>query len=113
MGITFDQGPEQSVIALTGECDGDTGPALTAALTKALAGAPEIVVVDVAGLRFADSTLLHALLEAWRTQNDRQRRLVVRGPLSVGVRRLLTETGTLGLLMDPPGQGCEDQGCTE
>ncbi|WP_394427968.1 STAS domain-containing protein [Streptomyces sp. SGAir0957] len=101
------------MIALSGDCDEETEPALTAALTKALAGAPAVLVVDVAGLRFADSTLLHALLEAWRTQKDGQRRLVVRGPFSVGVRRLLTETGTLDLFTDLPGQGHEDQGDAE
>ncbi|WP_428950540.1 STAS domain-containing protein [Streptomyces sp. cg35] len=98
--VTIRLEPERSVIVLVGDCDEDTGHLLDEALSDVMAGAPEILEIDVSRVEFGDSMLLHALLRALRSQRTRQGRLVLRGPLSVGVRRLLTETGTMDVFED-------------
>ncbi|TDT95815.1 anti-sigma B factor antagonist [Streptomyces sp. 846.5] len=65
-----------TVLALTGELDHDTAPALRERLAQALAragrpGHTPTVVVDCAGLLFCDSTGLNVLLTA-RLQADEQ-----------------------------------------
>ena len=68
-----DVGPT-TVLALTGELDHDTAPALRDRLTEALAragrqGHTPTVIVDCSGLVFCDSTGLNVLLAA-RLQAD-------------------------------------------
>ncbi|MYW70094.1 STAS domain-containing protein [Streptomyces sp. SID8379] len=95
----------RSVIVLAGDCDEDTEPLLDETLARALDSAPGILEVDVAGVGFADSTLLHALLRGLDAQRARQGRFILRGPLSAGVERLLIATGTLKVF-----QGCLESG---
>ncbi|WP_353945486.1 STAS domain-containing protein [Streptomyces sp. HUAS MG91] len=93
--VTVDCDPELSTIVVTGDCDEDSEYLLTEALAKVFAVEPRVLEVDVSGVGFGDSTLLHALLQALHTQSSRQRRLALRSPLGEAVERLLTVTGTL------------------
>lgn len=75
-------------IALTGEFDLDGEPGALAALDQALAADPGIVVIDLSGLDFIDSTGLRWLIGARaRCLEEGRRLLVVPGPAQV--RRVL------------------------
>ncbi|MER5948640.1 STAS domain-containing protein [Streptomyces sp. NPDC001904] len=89
--------PQLSTIVVAGECDEDSEYLLTDALTEVFAVEPRVLEIDVSRVEFGDSTLLHALLQAWQTQTGRRRRLVLRSPLGDAVDRLLTLTGTMDI----------------
>lgn len=90
--------PERARVVLSGDCDQDSEQPLSEALVKALSGTPGLLEIDVADVQFADSSLLHVLLQALRAQQARRARFLLRGPLSVGVRQLLIQTGTFEVL---------------
>ena len=80
-----------TTVAVTGELDMATSPELDWALRNASAGA-SLVVLDLRGLNFMDSTGLHVII----TANERLRRegrqmLVVRGPAAI--QRVFTVSG--------------------
>ncbi|MFD6878443.1 MULTISPECIES: STAS domain-containing protein [unclassified Streptomyces] len=70
-----------SVDLLAQACDGEAAAAAAAA---------EVLVVDVAGLEFADPSFLSVLVCLRRT-----RKLVLEGPMPDQFRRLLEMTGVL------------------
>ncbi len=89
-------------LALRGELDLATAPALEAALTEAGADA-RLVVLDLRELSFLDSTGLRTVLQAdARARSDGHDLLVVRGPHAV--HRVFTLAGVDGVvpLVDAP-----------
>ncbi|MFJ3174195.1 STAS domain-containing protein [Streptomyces roseus] len=83
-----------AVVSLHGDVDEEHAPALA----RALAAAPENgvvrTVVDLSRTHFADSSVLHALLDAQRAHLAAGEVLVLAGPLQTAVRRLFEVTGT-------------------
>ncbi|NEB81904.1 STAS domain-containing protein [Streptomyces sp. SID14478] len=106
--VSTQVGPGQAVLRLAGDCDEDTEQSLGESLTKVLAQAPPVLEIDLSGLNFGDSSLLHALLRALRAQESRQGRLVLRGPLSSRVRQLFRQSGTMGVFEDCLEEGGND-----
>ncbi|MGW7447925.1 STAS domain-containing protein [Kitasatospora sp. NPDC054795] len=108
-----DRGPVR-IVTVTGELDHDTADDLRTALARPPSAAGiERIVVDLAGLRFCDSTGLNVLLRArLDAQGDGVRlELAGAGPLVV---RLLAITGADGVLrvhpdlrtaLEAPGEG--------
>ncbi|MGW3603705.1 STAS domain-containing protein [Micromonospora sp. NPDC005161] len=91
--------PGRIVVTLSGECDLATREELTTVLSAAVRGAP-VVVVDVGGLRFLDSSGLHGLVTAHQTARAAGRRLYAvnaSGPVAA----VLDITG-VGTLLQPP-----------
>jgi anti-anti-sigma factor len=61
--VTTSAQPGRVVVSLAGECDLDVRDEVVAVLLRAVDGAP-VVVVDLAGLDFLDSSGLHGLITA-------------------------------------------------
>ncbi|MFD7079090.1 STAS domain-containing protein [Streptomyces sp. NPDC059918] len=80
------QNGRRTVVCLSGEFDADTIHAFREVLGAT--GSSMRLVVDLTGVTFADSSLLHALLDA-------RHRIVLAGPLPRQFRRLLDRTGTM------------------
>ncbi len=91
-GCQLEQSPDGVVrVVVTGELDLATAPALERAVHHAHAGG-RLMVLDLRGVSFCDSTGLHLILRASRRARDEGRRLViVRG--SEQVQRLFALTG--------------------
>ncbi|WP_299531546.1 STAS domain-containing protein [uncultured Streptomyces sp.] len=84
-----------TLIAVRGDADEDAGaPELVRALSAAAGEGPGRTVLDLSGTTFADSVVLHALLDGREQHVRAGRRLVLAGPLKVAVRRLFEITGT-------------------
>ncbi|MFJ3173839.1 STAS domain-containing protein [Streptomyces roseus] len=81
----------EAVVVCTGEFDLDTAGRLEQACRTEAAEA-KLVVLDVAGVAFADSAFLNVLL---RLHNSRP--MALAGPLPSQLRRLLEMTGALAL----------------
>ncbi|WP_167739536.1 STAS domain-containing protein [Streptomyces subrutilus] len=79
------------VVACKGEFDQDTVGVLADACDGEASGA-SLLVVDVAGVLFADSAFLNVLIRLRNT-----RRLVLAGPVPHQLHRLLELTGALAL----------------
>lgn len=81
-----------TVIALSGELDLASSPALEEALDRVLGSDSKLVVLDLRTLDFMDSTGLSIIVKAHQTADDRQLQLyLVNGPAQV--QRLLSLTG--------------------
>ncbi|UQU62964.1 STAS domain-containing protein [Couchioplanes caeruleus] len=91
-------GPGRVVVTLTGECDLEGRDELTAVLLSAVGSAP-VVVVDLAGVTFIDSSGIHGLVTAHRAALDAGRRLHVVHAAGT-VATVLEITGVAGLLGD-------------
>jgi anti-sigma B factor antagonist len=79
-------------LVLSGELDLMSSPILEQALQDAYESNPELIVVDLRGLEFMDSTGLHRLVAAQqRAVQSRQRFGVIRG--GEQVQRLFDLTG--------------------
>jgi anti-anti-sigma factor len=89
----------RAVVALTGECDLAAREALTSALHAAIERA-EVVDVDLAALRFLDSSGVHCLIAGHHTALRRGGRLYVVNAHGA-VAQLLDVTG-VGDLLRPP-----------
>jgi anti-sigma B factor antagonist len=87
------------VVALTGECDLRSRDAMTAALMDAVRSSRH-VTVDLAGVRFLDSSGLHALVTAHHAALDRSGALHVVNATGT-VETVLQITGILELLRKP------------
>ncbi|WUT39816.1 STAS domain-containing protein [Streptomyces sp. NBC_00690] len=81
------------ILILSGEFDLDTIAPVTAAFDQAMTG-PEAVVVDLAEVSFADSTMVNLLLQAHRALGTRFRLAAPSPP----VRRLIDLLGLDGVL---------------
>jgi anti-sigma B factor antagonist len=81
-----------TVIALSGELDLASSPALEEAFERVFASDADTLVVDLRKLDFMDSTGLSVIVKAHQTVEDRDLKLyVVNGPAQV--QRLLSLTG--------------------
>ena len=81
-----------TTLALGGELDLVSSPALERALDAVLASDAELIIVDLRGLEFMDSTGLHALVKAQHRMDELGRRFaLVRG--GDNVQRLFELTG--------------------
>jgi anti-sigma B factor antagonist len=75
-------------LVLVGEIDSYTAPALA----ERLANEPKVLMVDLAGVTFIDSSGLRILVEAHRARIDADASLTLRSP-SAAVQRLLEISG--------------------
>ena len=85
----------RTVVAVQGEIDLDTAPALVAAIDQALSDGAAELWIDLTETEFMDSSGLHALLDAQRRTSEINRRLAVICP-GGAVRRLFEIAGVLG-----------------
>ncbi|GGZ70902.1 STAS domain-containing protein [Streptomyces subrutilus] len=92
--VTTTTHDDVTVIRLRGNIDEDSTPVLAGFLTEAATGGPPRTVVDLSRTRFADSSVLHVLLDAQQAHAAAGTALVLAGPLQVAVRRLFEVTGT-------------------
>ena len=84
---------DEVVLTLRGELDPHTAPLLHDQIDRATAdGSTRTLVLDVAGLRFIDSSGLRVIIGAHKTMTARSGRLVLRDPTDT-TRRLLDITG--------------------
>ena len=93
----------QAVVSLAGECDLTAREELTTVLLAAVNSAP-VIVVDLARLRFIDSSGVHGLITGHHAAQRQGRRLHVvnaGGP----VADVLEMTGVGELLALPPANG--------
>src|SRR5690242_19607844 len=87
------------VVRVGGDIDHASAFRLAEALSLAHRTGPERTVVDLSATDFADSSILHVLLEAQRAHRARGTLMVVCGPFSDIVRRLFDVTGTEGFFV--------------
>ncbi len=99
---------DRTVVALFGECDLTTRAEMAAVLAEAVAGSP-VVVVDLAGLAFIDSSGIHELVTAYHAAREQGRELYLRSASGIvatvlqvtGVGELLRLTGAEDRAKDP------------
>ena len=89
-------------VAVSGECDLACRQELAAALQAAVAKAP-VVAVDLAGVRFLDSSGLHCLVVAYREARAEGKVLYATGATGA-VAHVLDLTGVAELLAPPAGE---------
>jgi len=90
--ISVAAGGSGPVVTLSGEADVTNVAELSEALTAQLASGARHLTVDLSGLRFADSSVIGALVLAGRTLKDRGGGLELARPQPV-VARALTLLG--------------------
>lgn len=90
------------VIHVEGDIDDDSADPLKQSLLCTDPRSAGGTVVDLSAVRFADSTMLHILLEAQRAHRAAGRPLVVSGPFDVIVERLFDVTGTTSFFTMAP-----------
>jgi anti-anti-sigma factor len=86
--ISAAAGASGPVLSLSGEADVTTVAELSEALTAQLAGGARHLTVDLSGLRFADSSVIRALVLAGRTLKDRGGGLELANPQPAVARAL-------------------------
>ncbi|MEU7059464.1 STAS domain-containing protein [Streptomyces sp. NPDC046197] len=84
------------VLRVSGEIDSESAPCLVRQLDAGLCTGTVRTIVDLSGTAFADSAILHALLQAQRAHRQRGLLMVLAGPFSTGLGRLFDVTGTAG-----------------
>jgi anti-sigma B factor antagonist len=82
------------VVRVKGDVDYENAPVLEEAIRRAGGDGVQLLVADLSALAFADSTVLHVLLEAQRCRRLTGGRMVIAGPLHQTVGRLFDVTGT-------------------
>lgn len=85
-------GHSYTVVALAGECDVYTYDQLRGALEAEVAGEAGLLVVDLSGLGFMDSTGVQVLLDIRAMMSERGGRLVLVSPQAT-VARVLNLVG--------------------
>jgi anti-sigma B factor antagonist len=84
---------DHTIVTLAGEIDLYTAPKLQSELVSALRSAgPTLVVVDMSGVEFCDSTGMNVLLAAHRQASERGGDLALAAPRAA-VRKILEVTG--------------------
>jgi anti-sigma B factor antagonist len=99
--MTSGADPDRIVVALAGECDLTVRDELVDALLPVVERAP-VVVVDVGGLEFLDSSGINGLITAHRAAVQRGARMYLVNATGV-VAELLAITGVGDLLRPPDG----------
>ena len=84
-------------VAVEGELDVATAPQLDEKITQAEARVTPLIVIDLAGVEFMDSTALQVLLKAEARSQSNGRRLRLTSP-SPQVQRLFEVAGVLDRL---------------
>ncbi|MFE2301670.1 STAS domain-containing protein [Streptomyces sp. NPDC059445] len=97
--VTHGAAQDAFVVHVGGDIDHESAFRLEEALSLAGRAGPERTVVDLSGTDFADSSILHVLLEAQRAHRARGTLMVICGPFSDIVRRLFDVTGTEGFFV--------------
>ena len=77
-----------TVVAIHGEADLFTLPAVVEVLARAIADSDGPVVIDLGQTEFIDTATLRAVGRAWEFLGDRGRALTVRSPSGVAVRMM-------------------------
>jgi anti-sigma B factor antagonist len=98
-----------TTLTVTGELDLVSSPLLERELEQAYGSDGGVILLDLRGLAFMDSTGLHLLVKAQQRAEEAGRRLTLtRG--SEQVQRLLDLTGVADLIriVDSPNALCED-----
>jgi anti-sigma B factor antagonist len=90
--VSVTAGHPYTVVALAGECDVYTYDQLRGALESGVAGEARLLVVDLSGLSFMDSTGVQVLLDIRVMMNERDGRLVLVSPRAT-VARVLNLVG--------------------
>jgi anti-sigma B factor antagonist len=83
---------DEVVLVLVGELDPHTAPTLRSSIDDAVTDGTTTLLLDVAGLRFIDSSGLRVIISAHKVMDERGGRLVLRAPTD-NTRRLLEITG--------------------
>lgn len=111
MRTTVQEVEGAALIGLFGELDISVTDEAQAALTAAEAKQPKVLVLDLRGLRFLDSSGIRLVVEAdLRARRDGRRFLVVRGPEPVHrVFTIALLERRLEFLDEPPVDFPEDQ----
>ncbi|MHC3470063.1 STAS domain-containing protein [Streptomyces sp. 7R007] len=94
-----DAGREVVLVRVSGDVDAESAPQLAAALGPAARTASSRTVVDLSGAAFADSAILHVLLEAEQAHRALGAEMVVAGPFHKIIERLFEVTGTTGFFV--------------
>ncbi|MFI0961193.1 STAS domain-containing protein [Streptomyces sp. NPDC021080] len=107
--VTHGAARDAFVVRVGGDIDHESAFRLEEALGLAYRTGPERTVVDLSETGFADSSILHVLLEAQRAHRARGTLMVICGPFGDIVRRLFDVTGTGGffVLADSVGAALE------
>ena len=94
-------------VALTGELDISSAGRVESELAEAEAAAPAVIMLDLRGLEFMDSTGLRTVVSADARAREQGRRLViVRGPDAVQrIFRITRLDERLEMVDDPAGVG--------
>jgi len=96
---TISDEPGRLRVSLAGECDMAVRDELCAVLLGAVRRS-QVVVVDLAGVGFLDSSGVHGLIAAYKEARDRGGRLLLENPTGV-VAAVLDVTGVAELLARP------------
>lgn len=92
--IAVEEEGSRSVLVLRGELDPHTAPNLQTAIDQAIAGGATWIALDLAAIRFIDSSGLRVIIQARQEAAGRGHTFVLRQP-SATARRLLEVTGLL------------------
>ncbi|MFJ2605647.1 STAS domain-containing protein [Streptomyces sp. NPDC091279] len=94
--VTCDPERDGVVVRVRGDIDAESAPLLQAALHTARRARSARTVVDLSATEFADSSILHVLLEEKEAHRRAARPMVVAGPFHESIERLFEVTGTTG-----------------
>ena len=97
--VTHGAAQDAFVVRVGGDIDHESAFQLEEALDQAQRSGSARTVVDLSETAFADSSILHILLEAQRAHRACGALMVVCGPFSDIVRRLFDVTGTEGFFV--------------
>ena len=86
--VTVTRDDSHTLVVLTGESDLNSTQTLRDTLEPQVAGEPGLLIVDLSGVAFIDSTTVHVLLDIRAALADRGRRLILVSPQSVVARVL-------------------------
>ncbi|MFF2226080.1 STAS domain-containing protein [Streptomyces globisporus] len=86
--------PGMTVLRLRGDLDFEDASALAEAVRGALVEDPRVLAIDVSSVTFADSSMLRTLVETQQDMEDRSGAMVLVGPITPPMRRLLEITAT-------------------
>jgi anti-anti-sigma factor len=90
--VRVEQGGQGAVLVLTGELDLASGETFSDRLKAVEAGRPELITLDLSGLRFLDSSGLALVVRAHtRARNEGRRLVIIPGPPQV--QRVFDITG--------------------
>ncbi|MGW3331775.1 STAS domain-containing protein [Streptomyces rubiginosohelvolus] len=86
--------PGMAVLRLRGDLDFEDASSLAEAVRQALVEDPRVLAIDVSSVTFADSSMLRTLVETQQHMEDRSGAMVLVGPITPPMRRLLEITAT-------------------